>query len=519
MPTERPETAALVESLQGQTYPDWQLSLAPGTQPTSEDLRIVNAPPRGEWLVLLSRGAQLAPDALFEAARTLSAGNTDALYADNDLLDRWGHRQKPFFKPEFSPELLLSVDYLAPFFVIRPALLGLSPPPRNELEHWELALRVAEGTQRIAHVPRVLAHAKVSANPAIGRSAVEAHLNRRGLAARVMVTPRGNLRASWPDPTVKVGVVIPTRDGIACLAPCLAAVARTRGRIAVLVVDNGSRDRATLDFLEREETSGHIGVLRRPGPFNWSALNNAGARAVEGEVLAFVNDDIEALDEDWLEELACWAWRPEVGVAGGLLLRPDRTVQHAGVAFGLGGVAAHPFERLSEEAQGPLGLVGWYRNWLAVTGACQVTRREVFEALGGFDESFHALFSDIDFCLRAGRRGLRIVFTPFARLLHHHGTTRGGDDRMPPHDFLVAYDRFADVLGSGDPYFNVNLSRWSAVPALRRRGEVEPRTWLSTLTELLAERFPYEASRLPQSISSLADEVAARLGADKPENR
>jgi hypothetical protein len=230
MPAKRRELAALVETLQDQTYPVWELCIPPGTGPASKDQRIVQGPPRGEWLVLLSRGAQPAPDALFEAARRLAAGDVDALYADNDLLDRAGHRHTPFFKPDFSPDLLLSVDYFAPFLVVRPALLGPSGPPRSEAQHWELALRLAESGRGIAHLPRVLAHASVACDPASGRAAVEAYLNRCGLAARVTVTPKGSLRASWPAPNARIGVVIPTRDGVARLAPCLASLARMRGR-------------------------------------------------------------------------------------------------------------------------------------------------------------------------------------------------------------------------------------------------------------------------------------------------
>ncbi|MFI5143130.1 MAG: glycosyltransferase family 2 protein, partial [Thermoanaerobaculales bacterium] len=315
----------------------------------------------------------------------------------------------------------------------------------------------------------------------------------------------------WSAPPTSVAVVIPTRDGVTHLRPCLDSLARTKGRIEIVIVDNGSTDPATLRFLADNESAGHIRVLRRPGPFNWAALNNCGARACESEVLAFLNDDVEALSEDWLEELSGWAMLPEVGVAGGLLLRPDSTVQHAGVALGLGGLAAHPFESQREDAQGPLGAVRWYRNWLAVTGACQVLRREVFDVMGGFDDSFTALFSDVEFCLRCWRHGLRIVFTPFARLLHHHGTTRGGDERMPPHDFCIARARFSDLLTSGDPYFSPNLSRWSAVPTLRRRGETDAMLWLETLTALLAERFPGDEGTRPQLMSPLASEVAARL--------
>ncbi len=518
-PGSRRLTSELVASLQAQTYSNWELHLPARTWRPSGDPRLTDGAPRGDWLVILSRGARPAPDALFETAQRLTWEPADALYADNDLLDQRGRRHEPFFKPDYSPDLLLSVDFLAPFVALRPALLAGAGPPRNESEHWELSLRIAERDCVVAHLPRILSHALTPPDSACGRALVEAHLRRRGLDARVEIAPSGCLRAVWPTPAARVGVVIPTRDGVARLRACLAALARTRGDLSVVVVDNGSRDGATLEFLERERSTGRITVLRQPGPFNWSALNNAGARVARGEALVFLNDDIEAQDEGWLEELLRWAWRPEVGVAGGLLRRADGSVQHAGVAFGLGGLAAHPFEGAREDTPGPLGRICWYRDWLAVTGACQVMRREVFDRLGGFDESFGALFSDIDFCLRARQSGLRTVFTPFASLLHHHGSTRGGDDLMPPHDFLVALDRFGAVLAKGDPFFNPNLSRWSALPTLRRRGEVDAVGWLEVLAELLRERYPGEAAHRPQPVPSLATEVDARLRAAEARRR
>lgn len=512
-PGDRRSARHLVASLQAQTYPNWELHLPPDPGRRSDDPRVVDGSARGEWLVILSRGARLAPDALFEAARRLADGSADALYADNDLLDARGRRHEPFFKPDYSPDLLLSVDFLAPFLAVRPALLAGALPPRYEAEHWELSLRLAERGCVIAHLPRILSHALAPPDAACGRASVEAHLRRQGLDARVELGPERCLRATWSFPTATVGVVIPTRDGVARLRPCLASLARTRGDLAVVVVDNGSRDGATLEFLEQERSAGRITVLRRPGPFNWSALNNAGARAARGEALIFLNDDIEAMDDGWLEELLRWAWRPRVGVVGGLLRRADGTVQHAGVAFGLGGLAAHPFEGVRQDAGGPLGRICWYRDWLAVTGACQVMRRDVFDRMGGFDESFGALFSDIDFCLRAWNSGLRTVFTPFAGLLHHHGSTRGGDDLMPPHDFLVALDRFGALLAQGDPFFNPNVSRWSALPALRRLGEADAGRWLEVLAELLRERYPGDAAQRPQPVAALAVEVDARLRA------
>lgn len=512
-PAGRRQVSGLVASLKAQTYPHWELHLPSGSWHPPGEPRLVDGKPRGDWLVLLSRGALPAPDALFEAA-TRSAGSGDeVLYADNDLVDRRGRRYGPFLKPDHSPELLLSVDYLAPFLVVRPALVADALLPRDESEHWELSLRLSGMGCRIGHLSRILSHAFAPPSFAAGRAPVEASLRRAGMDARVEVTSTHLLRAVWPAPAVKVVVVIPTRDGVARLRPCLASLARTRGDLSVVVVDNGSRDPGTFAFLEQERSAGRMTLVRRPGPFNWSALNNSGARAAGGDVLAFLNDDIEALDAGWLEELLRWAWRPEVGVAGGLLRRADGSVQHAGVAFGLGGLAAHPFEGAREDTGGPLGRIGWYRDWLAVTGACQVMRREVFDRLGGFDESFGALFSDIDLCLRARRCGLRTVFTPFAGLVHHHGSTRGGDDLMPPHDFLVALDRFGALLTQGDPFFNPNLSRWSALPALRRRGEPDARRWLEVLAEVLRERYPGDAANRPQPVPSLAAEVDARLRA------
>ncbi len=504
---------AVLAGLEAQTYPDWELHTPPAPGEAGPGRGRTPGVPRGGWWVLLSRGARLAPDALFEAARRVGAGEVDAVYADNDVLDRKGRRSDPFFKPDFSPELLLNVDYLAPFLVVRSSWLEGEALPETEAEHWALSCRLAESRRAIAHVPKILSHAARACDPAAGRRAVEASLRRQGVQATVEITSDRRLHAVWPISEVEVGVVIPTRDGEPRLRPCLASLARTRGRLSIVVVDNGSTDPATIRFLDEEQRAGRVTVLRRPGPFNWSALNNAGVVALRAPVLAFLNDDIEATDDGWLEELVRWALRPEIGVAGGLLRRPDGSVQHAGVAFGIGGLAAHPFDGAREDGTGLLGPVGWYRNWLAVTGACQVMRREVWEKLGGFDEEFGALFSDVDLCLRAWRLGLRNVCTPYARLVHHHGTTRGGDRLMPPHDFIVALDRFGPLLAQGDPFFNPNLSRWSALPTLRRLGEADAGRWLEVLAQLLRERYPGEASQRPQPVAALGPEVDTRLRA------
>jgi O-antigen biosynthesis protein len=381
----------------------------------------------------------------------------------------------------------------------------------------------------VGHVPAILCSRRMGGDePDDGGSSasiqvLRAHLERSGLSATVEGTVDRS-RVRWALPRVPlVSIVVPTRDKGDVLRRCVESIeARTAYHaLELVVVDNGSEDPGTLAYLAVLEARG-TRVLRWPHPFNWSAINNLAARAARGELLLFLNNDIEVLDADWLGELVGWALRPGIGVVGGLLLRPDRTIQHAGVVVGLGGMAAHPFEGLTENADGVAGRPGWYRNWIAVTGACQMVRRSVFEDLGGFDEGFLALFSDVDFCVRAWRHGYRNVYTPFARMLHSHGTTRGGDARMPPHDFVVAFERLGDVLRCGDPYWNPLLSLGPSVPCLRPAGELDRARWLGHLVEVLQERFPGEAARSPQVLAECGAEANRRISlgahfADEPD--
>lgn len=470
---------------------------------------------RAEVVVFIESGARLAPFALFETVQALE--DAELAYGDCDrLLD--GRRAEPFFKPAWSPELLLSTDLLGPLVGVRRELLdraGWTEGSRWDMR--ELGLRLAEACPRAVHVPKVLAH---RTNPpgddaAASASLVHAHLRRRGFEAEVGVTPDGRVRARWPvHGTPLVSIIVPTRDQVHVLRRCIESItARTSFRtFELVVVDNGSTDRETLAYLEAGSASAAFRVVRFPGEFNWAAINNAAARTCGGQLLLFLNNDVEALDSDWLEELVRWARVEDVAAVGALLLRPDGTVQHAGVVLGLGGLAAHPFERMREPARGPAGEVGWYRNWLAVTGACQMWRHEVFERLGGFDEGFTALYSDIELCVRAVRSGMRVVYTPFARLLHAHGTSRGGDALMPPHDFIVAHDRLGDMVRAGDPFWNPNLSRWSAAPALRRLDEPDPGAWLDAFVRLVSEAFDPSEARRPQRLSALARRAATLAG-------
>jgi len=243
----------------------------------------------------------------------------------------------------------------------------------------------------------------------------------------------------------------------------------------ILVVDTGSTEAATMEYYARLTSHPQIRVLDHPGPFNYSRVNNAGARRTDGELLLFLNNDTEALDPDWLEELVRWAERPAIGAVGAKLLYPDRSIQHAGIVLGMYGLMGHIYRYVDETHTDIFGSVDWYRNYLAVTGACMMMRREVFDRVGGFDEAYEVAFSDVEICLRIVRHGYRIVYTPFARLHHHEGATRGRYN--PPRDTRRALRQMRALVEAGDPYFNPNLSCESAAPALPHWGD-RPRSKL-----------------------------------------
>jgi GT2 family glycosyltransferase len=289
------------------------------------------------------------------------------------------------------------------------------------------------------------------------REALQRALRRRGSAGKVVAAGPG-LRRTVDD--VKgaplVSLIVPTRDQGGLLRNLLESVdARSSyRRFEVVVVDNGSTEPATLRYLADLELRWR--VLRDPRPFNWAALNNAAARKATGEFLVFLNNDVEVVAPGWLEAMLGAAQRPEVGAVGARLLYPDRTIQHAGVIVGLGGIAGHAFKHVPWDATEPLGGPAVPRNWSAVTGACMMVRREVFGALGRFDERLGVAYNDVDFCLRARARGYLVVYTPWATLLHFESATRW---RIDPRRNRALFRRcWRDVIRAGDPYYNPNLS-------------------------------------------------------------
>lgn len=459
---------------------------------------------RGEFIALLDHDDELRPHALLRMAETVVADPELALvYSDEDKIDAEGKRFDPNFKPDWNPDLLRSQNYVCHLAVVRTALArevgGFREGFEGSQDH-DLILRCSEriDARQIAHVPEILYHWRaVAGSTALGSNAkdyaaeagaraVSEHLARVATGTTVVPAnrPAGLYRVHWPLPgsAPKISLIVPTRDRVDLLRTCVESIlARsTYPDFEVVVVDNQSRDAATLDYLRGLDTRERVRVLHFDAPFNYSAINNWAARQCDGALLGLINNDIEVITPEWLEEMAGFAVRPDVGAVGAMLYYPDNTIQHAGVVLGILGVAGHIDCGMPRgyEGHGRRALVA--QNLSAVTGACLLVRREVFDEVGGLDEALPVAFNDIDFCLRILARGYRNVWTPFAELYHHESASRGKEDTVEKLNRFAAevafmQKRWGDALHE-DPAYNPNLSLQShnfrlAFPPRGRRWE------------------------------------------------
>lgn len=504
-----------IDSVCRQIYPNWELCIAddastdPGVRPFLEERARADARIKltfrdrnghisacsnsalglatGEWCALLDQDDAFAEEALAFVAREIVA-HPDAglIYSDEDKIDESGERSTPFFKPDWNLELFLGQNYINHLGVYRTELLREIGGFREGFEgsqDYDLALRCIDRLRpdQVRHIPRVLYHwrmvggslaavpdAKPYAREA-ARRAIAGSLERRRSEGRVEACPENNeshrVVHPLPERLPLVSIIIPTRDRLELLRRCVESIRTNTSydAIEIIVVDNGSVEIETLAYLRQSQAKGMLNVVRDDEPFNYSRLNNRGAAIARGEILLFLNNDTEVEESGWLTEMVSHLLQPGVGAVGARLWFPNETLQHGGVVLGLGGVAGHAFTNIPRGHPGYFNRAMLQQNCSAVTGACLMVRKAIFEELGGFDEAnLGVTFNDIDFCLRLGKRGYRVVWTPYANLVHHESASRG-HQRNPDEkaEFLRAAAYMHQTWGTTllhDSFYNPNLS-------------------------------------------------------------
>jgi GT2 family glycosyltransferase len=431
------------------------------------------------WVVLLQVGDQLPPHALQRFASVIQ-GHPEArmIYADEDRISLMGRRHSPQFKPAWNPDLLYSDASYSHSWVIRSdhcwracqALISAG----EDTSVYSLALEVTADctVDQILHVPEILYHRLQTSEEC--RSSVQtaaslqAFFARHGQSLRVSFHSSGGHVVHWslPDPPPLVSVIIPTRDHgdmLRCCLTSLAEHAQGNPPMEIIVMDNGSSEPDTLNYLADLEQQPGIRLLRRPGPFNFSALNNEAVSLAKGELIALMNNDVEVTHGGWLATMAANALRPEIGAVGAKLLFDDGTVQHAGILLGIGGIAGHAHKYLDARAEGYQMRLQFAHNVSAVTAATLVIRRSVFLEVGGFDaKTFAVNYNDVDLCLRLLMAGYRNLFCPDAVLLHHESKSRGAPTEKAAYnqwqsERKAMQNRWGNLL-SADPNYSPHLS-------------------------------------------------------------
>lgn len=507
--------AQTINSVLAQTYENWELCIADDASTSThvgETLRrFQRSDPRikimfrqvnggislatnsalelasGEWVAMLDHDDLLAPHALFHVVAAISARpDIQMIYSDEDKVNEMGQRYDPYFKPDFSLELFRSQNYLNHFAVYRKKAIeavGGWRPGFEGSQDYDLNLRIIERIKpsAICHIPAVLYHWRAIRGStafaarektyayAAGLRALREHAERLGLPARVEEAPGVpyyRMRFKTPNPAPLVSIIVPTRDRAEVLRTCGRSILdqTTYEPFELLIVDNGSVKEETAAVLAEMAGDARVRVLTYPHAFNYSAINNFAARAARGEILALLNNDVEVISPDWLTEMVAWAAQPKIGCVGAKLYYPNDWVQHAGVILGIGGVAGHSHKHYSRDHPGYFGRLKLVQNISAVTGACLVVRKEVYERAGGLDEENLAVaFNDVDFCLKIREAGYRNVWTPFAELYHHESVSRGYENTQHKRKRFAKEVRFmlqkwGDLLVN-DPFYSPHLTK------------------------------------------------------------
>lgn len=498
-----------IESVRRQTYDKWQLCIVDddSTNPEIQSIlkkyaaeddriewmrRLANGNicqastsalslARGTYLALFDRDGELSPHALTEVAHVLQH-NPEArvIYSDHDLIDEIGRRSSPHFKPDFNPDLFESTNYISPFCVFQRSLVeqvGIFSSCDDHAHLYSLLLKcvLLIPTHSILHIPRILYHQRITPDYNYHQSSS----NLKALTSyfkeqKKKVTIRNGLVEntyrichSLPESLPLVSLIIPTKDGYEILQNCVNSIIKntTYGNYEIIIIDNQSTCQKALRYLkEIEQGANNIRVLKYDKLFNYSSINNFGVKKAKGSVIGLLNNDTEVISREWLHEMVSHAIRPEIGCVGAKLYYSNGTVQHAGVILGVGHVAAHAHRYFPKDDPGYHNRLLTVQNYSAVTAACLVVQKYIFEMVGGLNErDLPIAYNDVDFCLRVQAQGFRNLWTPHAELYHHESISRGSDDTPEKTDRYrkeveYMHHKWSHILDF-DPAYNPNLTR------------------------------------------------------------
>lgn len=501
----------MIQSVRKQTYANWELCIA-NANPDNEEvkqileictkkndrIKVVNVPENegiaqntnraldiatGEFIGLLDHDDLLEENALYEIVSCLNKKKeTDVLYTDEDKvttdLDEYF---SPNFKPDFNLDMLRANNYICHFFVAKKELIekvGRFRAEYNGAQDYDLILRCTEQAQNVAHIAKILYHWRVhkestADNPLskmyayeAGKKAIEAHLARCHTDGEVLQTDNlGFYRVKYP---VKgkplVSILIPNKDQVDTLDKCLRSIEERTDydNYEIIIIENNSTEQKTFDYYN-QICNDKIRVVYWKKEFNYSAINNFGVDQAKGEYLLLLNNDMEVISRDWMSELLGHCQRPEVGAVGARLYYPDDTVQHAGIIIGIGGVAGSVFVGMKRGYTGYMHRAAIQQDLSAVTAACMMVKRPVFEEVGRLEEQLKVAFNDVDLCLKIRKNGYLIVYDPYVELYHYESKTRGAEDtkeKVRRFQSEIEYMRchWIDILKNGDPAYNPNLT-------------------------------------------------------------
>jgi GT2 family glycosyltransferase len=518
-PVYNPDVAwikAAIESVVNQAYGNWELCIADAS--TKKDVRkyletFVNKDARikikflqenmgisgnsnealslatGEYIGLLDHDDELSPDALYEAVRYLQNNReSDMIYSDEDKIDLKGNRNDPFFKPDWSPDKFLSHMYTCHFGVYKKKIIdeiGGFREGYDGSQDYDLVLRFIEKTNQIHHIPKILYHWRIVPGSTAGSNDAKKYAFTAAKRALNDYLVRNNIRGEVIDGLgtgsyhVKrdllenplISIIIPTKDNIKVLKKCIDSILKNTSysHFEIIIVNNNSADEDTYAYFEELKLTCNIKILDYNKNFNFAAINNFAVKFANGKIILFLNNDTEVISKEWLSAMLEQVQRKEVGAVGCKLLYPDKTLQHAGVILGINyigehlPIAEHSPKYIPQNNQGYFGTVGVIHNLSAITAACMMLRKEVFEEVGGFDENLAVAYNDVDLCLKIRENGYLIVYTPYSELYHHESQSRGYDDTLEKRErFLkeIEYIRkkWGSVIDKGDPYYNPNLA-------------------------------------------------------------